>query len=269
MWWATDESPCSESYMGKTERSLRSKFLEHRRPSSIHSEVSSHINWDKPSNSVSLVNAKILDREDDWFARGVREAIHIRTHHASLNKDGGRYQLPHIWDSLIREHITWYVPVLIVNKAAAAAESFMQLKHSVLKLIILFMKISFLCNKLFLIKNCVVSEKNSWIKQRNQHQLIFCWPGDGDIWTQILPHGQAFDQESCPRGGEFDQQRFQKFEWPGGGGMLKFQIVWYIIDRGFRRVAAKITPRELQQMTNVWGTVHLSTHIAYLICRYM
>ena len=39
--------------------------------------------------------------EDDWFARGVREAIHIRAHHPSLNKDGGRYQLPHIWDSLI------------------------------------------------------------------------------------------------------------------------------------------------------------------------
>ena len=89
-----------------TERSLRSRFLEHRRPSSIHSEVSSHINRDKPSHLVSLANAKILDREDDWFARGVREAIHIRAHHPSLNKDGGRYQLPHIWDSLIREHIT-------------------------------------------------------------------------------------------------------------------------------------------------------------------
>ena len=103
---ATDESPCSESYIGETERSLRSRFLEHRRPSSIHSEISSHINRDKPSHSVSLANAKILDREDDWFARGVREAIHIRAHHPSLNKDGGRYQLPHIWDSLIREHIT-------------------------------------------------------------------------------------------------------------------------------------------------------------------
>ena len=35
---ANDESPCSESYMyiGETERSLRSRFLEHRRSSSIH-----------------------------------------------------------------------------------------------------------------------------------------------------------------------------------------------------------------------------------------
>ena len=102
----TDDSPCSESYIGETERSLRSRFLEHRRPSSIHSEVSSHINRDKASHSVSLANAKILGREDDWFARGVREAIHIRAHHPSLNKDGGRYQLPHIWNSLLREHIT-------------------------------------------------------------------------------------------------------------------------------------------------------------------
>ena len=104
---ATDESPCSESYIGETERSLRSRFLDYRRPSS---EVSSHINRDKPSHSVSLANAKILDREDDWFARAVRKAIHIRSHHPSLNKVGGRYQLPHIWDSLIREHITWYIP---------------------------------------------------------------------------------------------------------------------------------------------------------------
>ena len=28
-----DESPCSESYIGETERSQRSRFVEHRRPS--------------------------------------------------------------------------------------------------------------------------------------------------------------------------------------------------------------------------------------------
>ena len=150
---ATDESPCSESYIGETERSLRSRFLEHRRPSSIHSEVSSCINRDKPSHSVSLANAKMLDREDDWFARGVREAIHIRAHHPSLNKDGGRYQLPHILDSLIGNTSRDMFPNSLWTRLQRQPKAFMQLTHSVLKLIILFLKISFLCNKLFLTNN--------------------------------------------------------------------------------------------------------------------
>ena len=38
----TRKGPCSESYIGETERSLKTRFLEHRRPSSTSSEVSQH-----------------------------------------------------------------------------------------------------------------------------------------------------------------------------------------------------------------------------------
>ena len=41
----TTRGLCQESYIGETERSLRTRFLEHKRPSSVSSEVSQHIHY--------------------------------------------------------------------------------------------------------------------------------------------------------------------------------------------------------------------------------
>ena len=92
---------CQDSYIGETERTLKKRFLEHRRPSSSTSEVSNHIHIDSPGHSVSLDRVEVLDREASWFERGVKEAIHIRTRRPTLNKDGGRHNLPHIWDPVL------------------------------------------------------------------------------------------------------------------------------------------------------------------------
>ena len=92
---------CHHSYVGETERSLRARVAEHLRPSSVNSEVSRHINKDYPSHQVHVKEVRILSREKHWFERGIKEAIQIRTHQPTLNRDGGRYQLPHIWDSLL------------------------------------------------------------------------------------------------------------------------------------------------------------------------
>ena len=100
---ATDA--CGASYIGETERTLKTRFQEHCRPSSASSEVCRHIHQDFPNHSVSLDNTKILDREPRWFERGVKEAVHIRSIKPTLNKDGGRHQLPHIWDRLIDSHM--------------------------------------------------------------------------------------------------------------------------------------------------------------------
>lgn len=97
---------CKESYIGETERNLKTRFLEHRRPSSTTSEVAKHIHIESPGHKVDLEKVKILDREDNWFSRGVKESIYIRALKPSLNRDGGRHNLPHIWDNVIRSRST-------------------------------------------------------------------------------------------------------------------------------------------------------------------
>ena len=43
----------------------------------------------------------ILGYEQNWWKRGIKEAIHIRKHKPTLNKDQGRYNLGQIWTKLI------------------------------------------------------------------------------------------------------------------------------------------------------------------------
>ena len=54
---------CEATYFGETERSLKARFGEHRRQSSITSEVSKHMHTDIPNNNIMLENTKILSVE--------------------------------------------------------------------------------------------------------------------------------------------------------------------------------------------------------------
>ncbi|KAI8482391.1 hypothetical protein Bbelb_398760 [Branchiostoma belcheri] len=71
------------------------------RPSSNTSEVSQHIHIESPGHTVTLDKVRILDTEQDYFVRGVKEAVYIRAHQPSLNRDGGRYRLPATFDALL------------------------------------------------------------------------------------------------------------------------------------------------------------------------
>ena len=75
--------------------------MEHRRPSSVNSEVSKHVNIDQPDHQVDIEQAKILAVEPRWFERGVKEAIHIRVSKPSLNRDGGRFNLTPVWTNTL------------------------------------------------------------------------------------------------------------------------------------------------------------------------
>ena len=58
-----------------------------------------------PNISVELENTEVLATEPRWFGRGVKEAIDIRTLNSSLNRDGGRYNLPPAWDNIIKKKV--------------------------------------------------------------------------------------------------------------------------------------------------------------------
>ena len=54
---------CDASYIGETERSLKARFSEHRRPSSSNSEVAKHIHTEQPDHNVKMENTRILKTE--------------------------------------------------------------------------------------------------------------------------------------------------------------------------------------------------------------
>ncbi|KAI8499993.1 hypothetical protein Bbelb_223100 [Branchiostoma belcheri] len=56
---------------------------------------------ESPGHTVTLDKVRILDTEQDYFVRGVKEAVYIRAHQPSLNRDGGRYRLPATFDALL------------------------------------------------------------------------------------------------------------------------------------------------------------------------
>ena len=62
---------CEATYIGETERSLKSRFNEHRRPNSTTSEVAKHIDTEQPEHTVELDNTEILTTEPRSFERGV------------------------------------------------------------------------------------------------------------------------------------------------------------------------------------------------------
>jgi hypothetical protein len=86
---------CGSSYIGETGRILKARAAGHYRPSSLSSEVSQRLHLDDRSHHhVSLDSITILDQEQQWFERGVKEVAYIRLYHPNLH-------LAHIWDNIL------------------------------------------------------------------------------------------------------------------------------------------------------------------------
>ena len=87
---------CKEEYIGESGRTFAERFREHMKAPSLihdHHNISGH--------EVSLNNFSIVGREDQNIVRTIKEAILIRVNDPSLNRNIGKYQLPHIWDGVL------------------------------------------------------------------------------------------------------------------------------------------------------------------------
>ena len=85
------EKDCKESYVGETKQCLRARVNQHRRPSCSSSEAQNSEVYTHIKNSGHIFNPEevvVLDKEERWFERGVREAIWERVEQPSLNKKG-------------------------------------------------------------------------------------------------------------------------------------------------------------------------------------
>ena len=90
------ELECDEEYIGETSRTFGERYKEHlKAPSPIHdhSNISGH--------TTSLDNFSIVGREEQNLSRLIKESMFIRVNGPSLNKNIGKYHLPHLWDEVL------------------------------------------------------------------------------------------------------------------------------------------------------------------------
>ena len=97
-WFRCDKIDCKEEYIGKSSRTFEERYKEHlKAPSPIHEHQNS------TGHITSVENFKIIGKEDHSMARAVKEAIYIRVNNLTLNRNIGKYNLPHLvgWDITI------------------------------------------------------------------------------------------------------------------------------------------------------------------------
>ena len=85
-----------EEYIGESYRTFGERFKEHQKaPSPIynHYNITDHL--------VSIDKFSIVGREDQNLMRTIKKALYIRVNNPSLNRNIGKYHLPHIWDEFL------------------------------------------------------------------------------------------------------------------------------------------------------------------------
>ena len=55
---------------------------------------------------LTINNFTIIGREDQNLTRAIKEPLVIRVNDPSLNRNIGKYQLPHIWDEVLHKTCT-------------------------------------------------------------------------------------------------------------------------------------------------------------------
>ena len=93
-----DRVECDEEYIGEFSRTFGERFKEHQKaPSPIydHHNISDHM--------VSIDNFSIVGREDQNLMTTIKQALYIRVNNPSLNRNIGKYHLPHIWDEVLHD----------------------------------------------------------------------------------------------------------------------------------------------------------------------
>ena len=88
----------------KTQQSLGARMNQHRRPSSNPAQTSAvYTHLKSTGHAFTLKDVVVLDREEHWHRRGMKETIWERVENTSLNRKGGlRHSLSYTWDRRVR-----------------------------------------------------------------------------------------------------------------------------------------------------------------------
>ena len=52
-------------------------------------------------HNVTFNNFNIVGREDLNLMRTIKEALYIRVNNPSINRNVGKYHVPHVWDEVL------------------------------------------------------------------------------------------------------------------------------------------------------------------------
>ena len=97
---------CEEEYIGESGRTFGERFKEHLK---AQSPIFGHQN--SSGYDTTMENFEIIDREENSLARTIKESMYIRVSNPTLNRNIGKYNLPHIWDRVL-----YTIPELKMNK---------------------------------------------------------------------------------------------------------------------------------------------------------
>ena len=87
---------CDDEYIGESSRTFGERFKEHlKAPSPIYD----HHNI--TGQDTTIDNFSIVGREGQNLIIAIKKAIYIRVNNPSLNRNIGKYRLPHIWDEVL------------------------------------------------------------------------------------------------------------------------------------------------------------------------
>ena len=78
---------CKDLYIGETKQPLHKRMAQHRRAHSSGLDSAVHLHLKEKVHSFDDNNVHILDREDRWFERGVKEAIYVKVEKPSLTEE--------------------------------------------------------------------------------------------------------------------------------------------------------------------------------------
>ena len=94
--YTCDRVECDEEYIGESSRNFNERFKEHQKaPSPIFDHYTT------TGHNIKLENFTIVGKEDQNLKRAIKEAMYIRANDPSLNRNVGKYHLPHIWDEVL------------------------------------------------------------------------------------------------------------------------------------------------------------------------
>ena len=86
-----DRVECDEEYIGEYSRTFGEKFKEHLKAPSYYTT----------GHTTTQENLSIVESENQNLTRLIKEEIYIRVNNPSLNRNIGKYHLPHICNEVL------------------------------------------------------------------------------------------------------------------------------------------------------------------------